>query len=109
MRKGAWTVTLVSVVAIAAGCGGGESPKPDAGAPKAPPAGPKAPLIPKRAAADWCGEHGVPESACTKCNADLVAGFKAKGDWCGTHGLPKSVCAECDPAVAARLKAMAPK
>ena len=57
---------------------------------------------------DWCGEHGVPESACTKCNADLVPEFKKKGDWCEKHSLPKSQCIACDPALEAKLKAMAP-
>ena len=41
---------------------------------------------------DFCGEHGVPEAMCTKCNPDLIAGFKEKGDWCGEHGFPESVC-----------------
>jgi len=58
---------------------------------------------------DWCGEHGVPESACTRCNADLIASFKAKGDWCEKHSLPKSQCVDCDPSLAAKLAAMAPK
>ncbi|MCW5789717.1 MAG: hypothetical protein KIT72_04770 [Polyangiaceae bacterium] len=46
---------------------------------------------------DWCGEHQVPESMCTRCNPSLVAAFKATGDWCEAHGLPKSQCLTCDP------------
>ena len=46
---------------------------------------------------DWCGEHAVPESKCTRCNASLVAAFKATGDWCAEHGLPESQCVKCDP------------
>jgi cobalt-zinc-cadmium efflux system membrane fusion protein len=46
---------------------------------------------------DWCGEHGVPESQCTRCNPDLIAEFKATGDWCAEHGLPESQCLECNP------------
>lgn len=46
---------------------------------------------------DWCGEHAVPESQCTRCNADLVAAFKATGDWCEEHGLPESQCLKCNP------------
>jgi hypothetical protein len=46
---------------------------------------------------DWCGEHGVAESQCTRCNPKLVSAFKATGDWCGDHGLPKSQCIKCDP------------
>lgn len=46
---------------------------------------------------DWCGEHGVPESQCTRCNPSLVAAFKATNDWCEEHGLPESQCTKCDP------------
>jgi hypothetical protein len=94
------------VALCVAGCS--EPAQPAKGAP-APAQPAKAPAIPVKKAADWCGEHGVPESACTKCNADLIAQFKAKGDWCEKHGLPKSQDVECDPSVAAKLAAMAPK
>lgn len=46
---------------------------------------------------DWCGEHGVPESMCTRCNPELIAAFKATGDWCDEHGLPDSQCRACNP------------
>lgn len=46
---------------------------------------------------DWCGEHAVPESQCTRCNAELIAAFKATGDWCEEHGVPESQCLECNP------------
>ena len=46
---------------------------------------------------DWCDEHGVPESQCTRCNPDLVAAFKATGDWCEEHGMPESQCKACNP------------
>ncbi len=46
---------------------------------------------------DWCGEHAVPESQCTRCNPELVAAFKATGDWCAEHGLPESQCTICNP------------
>jgi len=48
-------------------------------------------------AVEFCGEHGVPEAMCTKCNPDLIAGFKEKGDWCDEHGFPESVCPICNP------------
>lgn len=78
---------------------------------KAPPVGekPQAPLIQKKEVADWCGEHGVPESVCTRCNASLVADFKKKGDWCAKHDLPDSQCFKCHPELEAKFKAMAPK
>ena len=46
---------------------------------------------------DWCGEHAVPESQCTRCNPDLVPAFQATGDWCPEHGLPESHCLQCNP------------
>jgi hypothetical protein len=46
---------------------------------------------------DWCGEHGVPESQCTRCNPSLIAAFKATGDWCAEHDLPESQCLKCNP------------
>jgi hypothetical protein len=47
--------------------------------------------------ADWCGEHAVPESECSRCDAALVPAFQATGDWCGEHGLPDSQCLQCSP------------
>ena len=49
------------------------------------------------AADDWCAGHGLPESKCTKCNPELIAGFKAAGDWCAEHGFPESACPVCNP------------
>jgi len=46
---------------------------------------------------DWCGEHAVPESQCTRCDPSLVAAFKATNDWCAEHGLPESQCLLCNP------------
>jgi hypothetical protein len=46
---------------------------------------------------DWCAEHAVPESQCTRCNPELVAAFKATNDWCEEHGLPESQCLKCNP------------
>jgi hypothetical protein len=46
---------------------------------------------------DWCAEHAVPESQCTRCDPSLVAAFKATGDWCEEHGLPESHCLKCNP------------
>ena len=46
---------------------------------------------------DWCGEHGVPESQCTRCNASLIPAFQATNDWCAEHGLPESQCLVCNP------------
>ncbi len=46
---------------------------------------------------DWCGEHQVPESKCTRCDPALAAAFKATGDWCAEHGLAESQCLKCNP------------
>ncbi|HEU5074041.1 MAG TPA: hypothetical protein VFU02_07705 [Polyangiaceae bacterium] len=46
---------------------------------------------------DWCGEHQVPESLCSRCNPALIAAFKATGDWCEEHSLPESQCKICNP------------
>lgn len=46
---------------------------------------------------DWCVEHAVPESQCTRCNPSLSAAFKATGDWCVEHALPESQCRTCNP------------
>ena len=73
------------------------------------PTKPQAPLVEKAQVADWCKEHGVPESVCTRCNADLIADFKKKGDWCKKHELPDSQCLECHPELKAKFEAMAPK
>lgn len=45
-----------------------------------------------------CGEHGVLEAVCTRCNPRLAAVFQAKGDWCRAHGFPESFCPTCKPA-----------
>jgi hypothetical protein len=46
---------------------------------------------------DWCEEHQVPESQCTRCNPALTPAFKATGDWCEEHGVPESQCTRCNP------------
>ena len=56
---------------------------------------------------DWCGEHNVPESLCTRCNPSLVAAFKASGDWCKEHDLPESQCLRCNPSLKIKRPAKA--
>ena len=70
----------------------GESPEATAPGPHAPTG-----VVPG-SYEDWCAEHEVAESRCTRCDASLVAAFKATGDWCAEHGLPESQCVTCDPA-----------
>ena len=45
----------------------------------------------------WCGEHGVPEEECARCDKSLVAKFKEAGDWCDEHNRPDSQCFVCNP------------
>jgi len=48
---------------------------------------------------DWCEEHQVPESKCTRCNPKLIPAFKATKDWCEEHAMPESQCTKCNPDV----------
>ncbi len=98
---------LVLGSALFAACGGAEKPAPAPAS--ATPAAPKAPLVQKAEVADWCPEHGVPESICTRCNTSLVPTFQAKHDWCKEHSLPESQCFACHPELEAKFKSMAPK
>lgn len=108
------SVILSTVTLFAFGCG--QSKQEDAGQ-KSQPIAPAPAADPKRAAdskpspgpahaaagvkpgshEDWCGEHEVPESLCTRCNPSLIAAFKATNDWCAEHELPESQCRICNP------------
>ena len=46
---------------------------------------------------DWCAEHQVPETQCTRCDASLIPAFQVANDWCADHGLPMSQCTIHDP------------
>jgi cobalt-zinc-cadmium efflux system membrane fusion protein len=83
-----WTLGL-TILLVLVGCG------PDVADPEQEPIGDPAPV--GSAPADWCAGHGLPESKCTKCNPELVAGFRTAGDWCDEHGFPESVCPVCNP------------
>ena len=48
---------------------------------------------------DWCQEHRVPESVCTKCNPGLRESFKTINDWCRGCDLPESHCYVCNPEI----------
>ena len=105
MIRNALCAVLLAYLPISCG---GEEPRQGAntGDPKAEN---RAPLVQKVEVADWCKEHVVPESICTRCNDELTAGFQAKGDWCKEHGLPNSQCFQCTPALEAKYKEMAPR
>ena len=95
------------LAALLSACGKGGTSSPGESPAKAVPA--KAPLVEKVQVADWCKEHGVPESICTRCNEELTPQFQAKSDWCKEHSLPESQCIACHPELEAKLKALAPK
>ena len=97
------SMTALRLAAVAALALAGAACQKDSAAPEV--AKPPAAAGEKHAAAgvqpgsheDWCGEHAVPESQCTRCNPELIAAFKATGDWCEEHGLPESQCLKCNP------------
>ena len=90
MRSISWAVMALAFAFGAAGCSSrGEA------TPESPPA---AAVVPG-SHADWCDEHAVPESQCTRCNAELIPAFKATQDWCDEHGLPESQCLACNPSL----------
>jgi len=86
------------VVAVFALSACGRSDSPPATTTPASPAAPHAPAgVVPGSHEDWCGEHAVPESLCTRCNPSLIAAFKATGDWCPEHSRPESQCLLCHP------------
>ena len=90
-------ITLASISLFAFACSK-EAPKPEGNAPSPAAAQGHADANVKPGThEDWCGEHAVPESKCTRCNPTLVAAFKATNDWCAEHGLPESQCLKCNP------------
>ncbi|TPW17376.1 MAG: hypothetical protein FD129_404 [bacterium] len=98
MKKLMWVPMMLVVALVIAGCGGGAGKSDGAGARKADGESKHAAgdVVPG-SYEDWCGEHGVPESVCTRCDPSLVAAFKATNDWCAEHGLPESQCLACHP------------
>lgn len=95
-------ITGLAIIVLAlAGCekkSGSEQPEQTATAPGAGSKVEHAPAgVQPGSHEDWCGEHQVPETQCTRCNPSLIAAFKATGDWCAEHGLPESQCLACNP------------
>lgn len=72
------------LIALVAGCSKEPAPAPEPEREHAP-AG-----VEPGSHEDWCAEHEVPESQCTRCNPDLIPAFKATNDWCEEHQLPLS-------------------
>lgn len=95
------------LAALSSSCGREESPQ--GSTPGESKAQSRTSLVQKVEITDWCKEHVVPESACTRCNASLIPIFQKKGDWCKEHSLPESQCIECHSELKAKFEAMAPK
>ncbi len=90
------TIAVAALLALGLACGGSARDPADGGV-AAPPVEHAPAGAEPGTHADWCGEHQVPESQCTRCNPSLIAAFKATGDWCREHGLPESQCTVCNP------------
>ena len=98
MKKLLTTALLTSLLAI--GCSKGDDKKTEATkveATKTEPAKHADKDVVPGSHEDWCDEHQVPESQCTRCDQKLAAAFKATGDWCVEHNLPESQCLKCNP------------
>lgn len=92
---------ILGILAIGAvSCSKEPAPKPEAKATSAAQKGGHAPAGVKPGShEDWCEEHQVPESQCTRCNPELIPAFKATHDWCEEHALPESQCLKCNPKI----------
>jgi hypothetical protein len=97
---------LVSALFLAAGCASKSTPSQSSASatettPATPPAGAGhavADVVPG-SYQDWCDEHGVPETQCTRCDPSLVPAFQVANDWCAEHGLPMSQCTIHNPSL----------
>jgi len=102
MQRSLSVLALIAALLIAAGCGNKNESKTGATETTqaaSPPTGEghaDASVVPG-SYEDWCEEHGVAESACTRCDASLIPAFKAVNDWDEEHGLPMSQCLKHNP------------
>jgi len=94
---------MLAVLLIAAGCGTGAQTKAANGEatntetqPKGKDDAVTAAVVPG-SYEDWCDEHLVPETQCTRCDPSLIPAFQAANDWDAEHGLPMSQCLIHDP------------
>lgn len=104
MRTTLFMVAMLAVLMAALGCGSkgtqSQTTQSETATPATPPGGEGhadvATIVPG-SYEDWCDEHGVPESQCTRCDSSLIPAFQAANDWCAEHGLPMSQCTIHDP------------
>jgi len=102
MSRRIWLVVAIGLV-LATGCGRNEPASRAAGAKTEQAAEPQggeahaASDVVPGSYEDWCDEHQVAESQCTRCDPSLIPAFQAAGDWDTDHGLPVSQCLIHDP------------
>jgi len=103
MNRITWMAALMFVIAAAAGCSK-QDQTTARGLEGSTPADTSEGVISGHATGivpgsyeDWCDEHQVQETMCSRCDPTLIPAFKAAGDWDEKHGLPKSQCLKCDP------------
>ena len=98
-------LALISALFLALGCAPKNTPSQSSASstteaePASPPSGEGhavAGVVPG-SYEDWCDEHGVPETQCTRCDPSLTPAFQAANDWCAEHGLPMSQCTIHNP------------
>jgi hypothetical protein len=93
-------LSFLSLCVVSSACSKDSAPSPGAQSTATAKTGGHAPAAAKPGShEDWCGEHAVPESQCTRCNPELIPAFKATNDWCAEHALPESQCLKCNPDV----------
>lgn len=98
-----WSAAVGALLLVGCGSrGGDEAPRSSTAeteAPASPPTGEghaTADVVPG-SYEDWCAEHEVAETQCTRCDPSLIPAFQASGDWDAEHGLPMSQCRIHDP------------
>lgn len=106
MRSMIALTALLSLLVVTVGCGAkasdsgtAESATGEATQAASPPQGAghaDAAVVPG-SYEDWCDEHEVAETQCTRCDPSLVPAFQAANDWCPDHGLPMSQCTIHNP------------
>ena len=99
---------LMLGLALLAGCGSEPIKAPPVKSPAAAAEKTKLPLIPIVEMADWCPEHGIPESICSMCSVKYADECKKQNDWCKEHERAKSQCFVCHPDLKEKFAKMKP-
>lgn len=101
--KASLLLVMLAVLLVASGCGSkgsqSQTTQSEAAKPATPPTGEghaAANVVPG-SYEDWCDEHGVAETQCTRCDPSLIPAFQAANDWDAEHGLPMSQCTIHNP------------